>query len=182
MTPLAIVYRMARVAFSWIRPRFDRVKEPEIAPVHLLLNGVAPLVAIDAKHRVAVAPKTALGILFSVKFVFGNPVCLMALRFGKLTSDMADLTVLSGGERRIGIVVAGVATETVDLFVIFKRLRIGVAEFALDVSHLKKSRVHFVAEKFKRVLPLLSLGEGRKHKQQNETSCFNLHDRNDNQS
>lgn len=78
--------------------------------------------------------------------------------------------------------MTGVATEPVDLFVIFKRLRIGVAEFALDVPHLKKPRVHFVIEKFKGVLHLLSLGEGRKHKQQNETSCFNLHDRNDNQS
>lgn len=86
---------MARVAFSWIRPRFDRVEESEIAPVHLLLNGVAPLVAIDAKHRIAVALKTGLGVLLCIKFVFGNPVCLMVLRFGKLTSDMADLTLLS---------------------------------------------------------------------------------------
>ena len=69
MAALAIVDGVAGIASVRIGSGLDRMKETEISRVHPSLDGIAPAVAIETKHRIGVALDALLGILLGIDLV-----------------------------------------------------------------------------------------------------------------
>ena len=124
--------------------------------MHDLLDGIAPLVAVDAEKIVAVALGTFGNVSFCIILMLGNPARLVARRLWK-TVDMATGAVLRGRRRRVGVVMAGVAAQFVHLGPVSERIFRRVAVGAFKTGPFKKCVVHLVhlgSEKIKRMLQL----------------------------
>ncbi len=160
MTFLTIVDRMAGITLARIGARFDGVKKFEIPLVPLFLNGVSPLVTVQTEIFVGVALVAILGIVLGVDLVLGDPVHLVAFGLWKLAVGMTTVAILRAGKGRVRIVVADVTPESVDLFAVGERFRIGVTVVARERRRLEKRCVHFVGKDIKGV-PLFLLRQKR---------------------
>ncbi|OGQ05818.1 MAG: hypothetical protein A3F82_06235 [Deltaproteobacteria bacterium RIFCSPLOWO2_12_FULL_44_12] len=140
---------MTGITLSGIGPRFDRVEKSKVTAMPLLLNGIPSFMAIDAKHRIAMTLSAFLWIELGIGLMFGNPARLMTLGFWKFAADMANGALLSSGQWRIGIVVAGVTPQAIHLFPVCKIFLILVTILTLKFNRLKKPRVHLMIKKVK---------------------------------
>lgn len=139
--------------------------QQKISSVHDLLDGIAPLVAVDAEKIVAMALRTFPDILFGVILMFGNPAGLVTLRFWESVC-MASGALLRGGRRRVWIIVAGVTAELVHFCPVGKVIWVFMAGVARDIGPLEEGVVHFVhlgGEKIKRVLQLFFRRHGSRN-------------------